>query len=87
MHDGRGFRTRPPSGGEGAGTMDHEQAELLGRLSDALGPVPKSVLENAQSVFRENASRLPDADGDSEDAAVDRKDQVHENRTAHASPA
>ncbi len=70
----------------GAQAMDHEQAELLGRLSDALGPVPREVIENAQALFRENATRR-DADENAEDGTEDLKDEVHESRSARVSRA
>jgi hypothetical protein len=60
--------------------MDHEQAELLGRLSDALGPVPVSVMDDARALFRENASRRGE-DENSEDVRQDRKGEVRESRS------
>ncbi len=70
----------------GAQAMDHEQAELLGRLSDALGPVPREVIENAQALFRGNATRR-DADENAEDGTEDLKDEVHESCSARVSQA
>lgn len=67
----------------GAVAMDHEQAELLGRLSDALGPVPRDVIENAQALFRENVARR-DADENAEDVLEDLKDEALESRSAHS---
>ncbi|MEU8822105.1 hypothetical protein [Streptomyces sp. NPDC048636] len=73
--------------------MDDEQAELLGRLSDALGPVPREVIENARAALRENAARRDaeenaaeeenaEADEDAEEWSDDLNDEVHDRRSA-----
>ncbi|WP_435242721.1 hypothetical protein [Streptomyces cucumeris] len=66
----------------GAVAMDHEQAELLRRLSGAFGPVPREVLEHAQAVFGEGLARRDEDENDenADDEPDDLNDETCESR-------
>ncbi|WP_432587147.1 hypothetical protein ABVG11_16280 [Streptomyces sp. HD1123-B1] len=76
---GCGYGDVPAVAQLGAVAMDHEQAELLRRLSGALGPVPREVLEQAQAVFGEGVARR-DEDENADDEPDDLNDETCESR-------